>query len=175
MKQHYFRLTPVVLLACSALANAEHYQSGITTWPVKEGKMVLVAGVLTDNSRLYYLNYSFFFEEPDKTLVVIPIVKEKANLNDYSLSFSTFNGGDDVIADAMLVVNRDNTWLITAHKDAVRGYDRPGRIATQTYRLFHGEEVQWKYYFSPVHKGEYAEKENYTIERALSETAKTLN
>jgi hypothetical protein len=176
MKREYFHLFFAALLfACSALTHAEQYQSGVTSWPIKEGKLMLVAGVLTDNSRLYYLNYSFYVEEPDKSLVTIPIVKDKAKLNDYSLHFSTFNGGDDIITDAMIVVKGDNTWLVTAHKNAVQGYESPGSITTQTYRLFRGGEVQWKYYFAPVAKGEFTEQKNYTVERALSETAKTLH
>jgi hypothetical protein len=136
---------------------------------------LLVAGVLTDNTRLYYLNYSFYIEESDKTLVMIPIVKDKAKLNDYNLHFSTFNGGDDIITDALIVVKGESTWLVTAHKNAVHGYGSPGGIETRTYRLSLGDEVQWKYYFAPVAKGEFSEKKNYTVERALSETAKTLH
>ncbi|MBN3757850.1 hypothetical protein G3N95_33365 [Paraburkholderia sp. Tr-20389] len=172
-------MAAALLLASGVLAHgaarAEQYESGVTRWDVKDGKLMLVAGVLTDNSRLYYLNYAFYLEGRDNTLTLIPIVKDKAKLNDYSLNFSTFNGGDDIITDAMVVVKGGNTWLVTAHKNAVHGYNSPGPVSTQTYRLFAGGEVQWKYYFAPVAKGDYTEQQNYTVERALAETAKALH
>jgi hypothetical protein len=179
MKLNFLRsIAAALLIAGSTLASsgawAEQYESGVTRWDVKDGKLMLVAGVLTDNARLYYLNYSFYLEGLDHKLVMIPIVKDKAKLNDYNLNFSTFNGGDDIITDAMVVVKGGNTWLVTAHKNATHGYGSPGQVTTQTYRLFTGEEVQWKYYFAPVAHGEYTEQQNYTVGRALAETAKAL-
>ncbi|PCE23140.1 hypothetical protein BWP39_25990 [Paraburkholderia acidicola] len=176
MKRQYSHLIVAAIFSvCGGLTHAEQYQSGVTSWQVKEGKLMLVAGVLTDNSRLYYLNYSLYLEEPDKALVMIPIVKDETRLHDYDLHFNTFNGGGEIISDAMVVVKGENTWFVTAHKKAMQGYGSPGSITTQTYRLFHGGEVQWKYYFVPVARSEYTEQKNYTVERALSETERTLH
>ncbi|MDS0858795.1 hypothetical protein NUV25_13885 [Burkholderia pseudomultivorans] len=57
----------------------------------------------------------------------------------------------------------------------MHGYNRPGAVKTKTYRLFAGGEVEWTCYFAPVTDAQYAETQNYTVERALSETAKALH
>ncbi|VWC35632.1 hypothetical protein BLA6993_06700 [Burkholderia lata] len=155
--------------------HAEQYESGAVRWNVKDGVLMLTAGVLSDNARLRYLNYTFYMEGSDHTLYQIPIVNDKKKLNDYKLSFSTFNGGDDIITDAMVSVKGKNVYLVTAHKDATHGYNQPGAVSTRTYRLFAGGEVEWTYYFAPVAEGQYSEKQDYTVERALSETAKALH
>ncbi|WP_249191228.1 hypothetical protein [Burkholderia vietnamiensis] len=156
-------------------AYAEQYESGAVRWNVKSGVLMLTAGVLSDNVRLRYLNYTFYMETGDHTLYQIPLVNDKKTLNDYQLSFSTFNGGGDTITDAMVSVKGSNVYLVTAHKDATRGYNQPGVVKTRTYRLFAGGEAEWTYYFAPVSDGRYSEKQDYTVERALSETAKALH
>lgn len=160
-------------LGCTA--SAEQYESGVMRWDVKDGKLLLVAGSLTDNSRLFYLNYSFYLQSVDGKLAMIPIVKDKAKLNDYTLNFSTFNGGDDTITDAVVAVKGTKTFLVTAHKNATHGYGQPGVVTTETYQLFEGGEVEWKYYFAPIAHGQYLEQQNYSVERALSETAKAVH
>ncbi|KUZ77612.1 hypothetical protein ACEPUD_30600 [Burkholderia ubonensis] len=167
------------VLAAAALplrsAHAEQYERGAVRWNVKDGTLMLVSGVLSDNVRLRYRNYTLYLQADDHTLYLIPIVNDKKKLNDYSLSFSTFNGGEETITDALVTVKGPNVYLVTAHKDAVRGYNLPGVVTTKTYRLFTGGEAEWTYYFAPVAEGKYAEQQDYTVERALSETAKGLH
>ncbi|WP_232456022.1 hypothetical protein [Burkholderia ubonensis] len=166
------------VLAVAALplrsAHAEQYESGAIRWKVGDGTLLLAAGVLADNARLRYLNYTFYLQTGDHTLYLIPIVNDKKKLNDYQLSFNTFNGGEDTITDALVSVKGENVYLVTAHKDAARGYGQPGAVTTKTYRLFAGGEAEWTYYFAPVAEGKYSVQQDYTVERALSETAKRL-
>ncbi|MBI0329494.1 hypothetical protein [Burkholderia plantarii] len=156
-------------------AHAEQYQSGATRWDIKGGKLMMVAGVLDDNSRLHYLNYAFYVQAGDNALYLAPIVDDPKKLNDYRLNFSTFNGGGEILTDAVVAVKGASTYLVTAHKDAVHGYNRPAAVTTRTYRLVEGDEAQWRWYFAPVAQGAYSEQQNYTVERALAETAKALH
>ncbi|SAK97294.1 hypothetical protein AWB81_05469 [Caballeronia arationis] len=152
-----------LIVACGGICNgvrAEQYESGVTRWRISDGQLMLVAGVLTDDSRLYYMNYSFYLQLSNEKVVMIPLVKNRSRMNDYSLNFSTFNGGDDIITDAMVAVVGRQAYLVTAHKNATLGYGRPGLVTTETYKLFEGDEAEWKYYFAPIAHGQYSEQKN---------------
>ena len=166
-------LTSMSLLAPSA-TRAEQYESGIKSWDVNGKKLTMVAGVLTDNARLYYLNYSFYLQGKDRLLLQVPLVNDKTKPDGYKLSFSTFNGGGEIISDAKVVVKRDQVYLLTAHKNALHGYGRPGSIETKTYRLVEGDEAEWRSYFSAITQKEYSASQNYSVERSLDELARDL-
>jgi hypothetical protein len=182
MKQKYIGFLMVIAISMyGALAHAE-YKSGITGWPVKNGRLILVSGILFDNSHLYYHNYSFYLigrsdntEGKSDSFFMIPIVKNKTDpdaCKGYDLNFSTFNIGEDTITDALVVTRAGNAWFVTAHK---KGYEAsPRTVTTKIYRLFEGGEAEWAYYFAPISGGK-TYPESYTVEQALSEAAKNLH
>jgi len=184
MKLKHFRFIAILVLFTYAMfAHAAQYNGGITKWQAGNGKLVMMTGVLTDNARYYYLNYTFYWESVDNTkgdtFMMIPIVKDKEHMGDpgyYDLNFSTFNGAGVTMTDAEVIVKGNKVWLVTGHKDAVNGYTAPGVVTTRVYQLFEGGEAEWSYYFALVPGGKkYPDNLDYTVENALSETAKHLH
>ncbi|MFM0737750.1 hypothetical protein PQQ51_10960 [Paraburkholderia xenovorans] len=163
----------LALCAYSAMAAAGPYKSGIHQWDVKDGKLTLMSGVMTDNAVQTYLNYTFYLENArDKTLYQVPVVDGK-DTSKFKLTITESSAGDDAVQDATIVTRQD-TWLLIGEKDTGTDPSATAPVSVRVYKLVSGYDGDWAYSFQLTRTVRYAKAKRYTVEKALSENANSL-
>lgn len=163
----------LVFSAYAAIAAAGPYQAGVHQWNVKDGKLTLMSGVMTDNAAQRYLNYTFYLvSSNDKTQYQVPVVDDKDS-SKFRLTITESSTGDDANEDAT-VVAKQNTWLLIGEKETGVDAAAPGPVNVRVYKLVSGNDGDWAYSFQLAKTVRYAKAKRYTVEKALAENADGL-
>ncbi|WP_322095522.1 hypothetical protein [Paraburkholderia bannensis] len=157
----------------AAIAVAGPYQAGVHQWNVKDGKLTLMSGVMTDNAAQSYLNYTFYLVNAhDKTQYQVPVVDDKDS-SKFRLTITESSTGDDANEDATVVAKQD-TWLLIGEKETSVDAAAPGPVNVRVYKLVSGNDGDWAYSFQLTKTVRYAKAKRYTVEKALAENANGL-
>jgi hypothetical protein len=161
------------LCAYSATAAAGPYKAGMHQWDVKDGKLTLMSGLMTDNAVQTYLNYTFYLESTrDKTQYQVPVLDGK-DPSRFRLTITESSTGDEAIQDAT-VVAKQNTWLLIGEKETGEDASAAASVSVRVYKLVSGYDGDWAYSFQLAKTVRYAKAKRYTVEKALSENANGL-
>ncbi|MQA36753.1 hypothetical protein [Rugamonas aquatica] len=162
----YCTLALALALAPAAHADVASSQQGLHQWPVLKGKLLMVAGTVSDVLR-YKRSMTFYFEaKPGADWIHVPIVKSQDDQQD---TWFNVSHGETTMVDGFVAARGGDVYLIEA---AVS--ESPAGIKANWYKLTTDDPAYPDgpfYLLKPVGQKFYANSKDLTVESVLKKEA----
>lgn len=162
----YCTLALALAFTPSAHADVTSSQQGLHQWPALKGKLVMVAGTVSDVLR-YKRSMTFYFEaKPGEDWIHVPIVKSQ---DDQQETWFNVSHGETTMIDGFVAARGNEVYLIDA---AVS--ESPAGIKATWYKLTANDPAYPDgpfYLLKPVGQKFYPDGKDLTVEWVLKKEA----